>query len=560
MEPLEDSVQRSEFSVQESAGGAERRAAEGVGPYGGDAESAGDGGRLVAAPTEERAPAARLLAALGRAFAWLTPQRALRLGLSLLLLAGMLTPTLWGLGRWRASREAQIAAQEARDARERRFAQALAEPDAPLCGDKLIAYAADTGRYGDRFLPPALLAAEPEELGATLRYRPARGGEGWELSIVWGSRRLAGPVRLAGKEPLAAGQRWVAALWSGQGLPSLLERLEDAPAYGLGDKLVLLPGEGETPDPSALVLDFDAALSAPSPIPEALRAASPWQAGAALRLEETGEGQIRLIFTPLRLGAGAEALFPAGTPAEELQAWVRESYEAWRRQLAFGGQAIDHPLGGGEKAIGLRDGVYIDSFLPEALRAASPEEVGLLVCRDEDGWEAIEPLSGVSLGRLEGEPGDEELAAWVAGRLDALTLLTRLPQILESGAIDPQADRLVRFRGSWARYDTEHIPQELRAQRAEQVRGVLIESSSLTGAIGFLPNEEGRYHRVSVSMETLELTLVDMYTGETIASTVLRQELPWDLVVPGEGHSFGPLRVDPQRVEDWVRENWKPQG
>lgn len=491
----------------------------------------------------------------GRVRARLTPGRLLQLLLALLLAAAVLTPTIWGLGRWRQSREAQIEAQSDAAARERRFAAALADPAAALRGDKLIACDEDTGRYGGRFLPPALQAAEPEELGAVLRYRRAGGGEGWELSLVRGSRRLAGPVRIAGKDPEAAGQRWVAAVWSGDGLPLLLERLEGEDGFGLGDKLVLLRSDGAAPDPGALAAGFDEARAAPSPIPAELRTASPWQAGAAVRLEETGDG-LRLRLTPLGLGAGAEALFPAGTAVEELQAWVRESYAAWRRQLAFGGQALDHPLGGGEKAIGLRDGVYVDSFLPQELRAASPEEVGLVICWTEGGWEALEPLSGVSLGRLEGQRDDKALSAWVAERLDALTLLTRLPQILESGAIDPAADKLVRLRGNWARYDTEHIPPELRAARAEQVRGVLIETSSLSGTIGFLPNEEGRYHRVSVSMETLELTLVDMYTGRVIASTVLRQELPWDLVVPGEGHSFGPLRVDPQRVEDWVRENW----
>ncbi|MBR5094743.1 MAG: hypothetical protein IK095_06580, partial [Oscillospiraceae bacterium] len=418
--------------------------------------------------------------------------------------------------------------------------------------DRLIAWSEREGRCTDRFLPEGLRSETPEDLGACLRYRPARGDEGWELSLWRGERRLAGPVRVAGADPEAAAQSWVAAVWSGKELWRLTERMEDLAAFGWGDALVLHPLDA----PAEPLL----AEAGPGLVPTELLAGSPWQIGAELTVQRTETEQIlRLI--PLRQGEVQEGRFPLTADARELGDWVRERYADWQSLLVFRASSSEHPVGGGALAIGLEEGRYVDAFIPRSLRAGSPEEVGLVVRRDSTGYEAVEPLSGRILGSLGPEASPGKIEVWLRGCLDLLTLQTELPWLLENGAVSPEATQLVRWRPYTDRFDLEHIPEELRPARAEQVRGLLIEGSSLTGTFGFFPNEENVWRRVSVSMETLTLRLVDMYTGEELAQTTMQAYLPYGLTVRGDAVDYGPIRVDPEKVEAWVRENWPwPEG
>ena len=487
--------------------------------------------------------------------------RLLALGLGLVLLLGLLCACGDGLsGEEREALAAQAAEAEARSEDCRAAIEGYRAADAatrPAPGPGLVAYLTDEDRYSDDWVPEELRAETTDELGGILRLQklePSRGqAGGFAVSLLsLDGRVLIGPEELRAGEDLLP-QRvadWARDCWSGLRLGESAEELSGYRWLGKGDKLCIVKGGRGT----IYLNEWRDAF------PPELLAAAPCEIGAELAVSEYGpdglRAELRVLDGDIWLAETRELKGSHEEICQALRSWLAPQLDEMRQLRALA-QAIDRgaTLGGGDKALARRDGRLCYGPIGEELRAASPEEVGLVLEYRDWDWYAVDPLSGETLGYLRSDDREKQQLE-VEKLLKGLLLRRDLPGAIQRGELDPAATKLVRWNAERELYDLQYIPEELQAGSVGEVRGVVHMESSFRKTGAWYSDDEGSFY-VELELETCKVWIEDPSSGRTMLSHTFTTQIPGTLVTSSGRPERWNVDVSVFTIEAWLQENWK---
>ncbi|MBR5094384.1 MAG: hypothetical protein IK095_04750 [Oscillospiraceae bacterium] len=487
-------------------------------------------------------------------------------GLILILVALLALGVFATIRAERARREAaalgaaEAARKEAEDlAFSERFRAALTD-GAPHTGDKLVAYLAAEDRYALDWIPEALQAGTPEEVGGVVEVRQS-GESIFELRLMAVGKPYLTEEKtfyaqyqdrrydVAGAQAEAAS--WIEACWSGDQLSKTVKNLEKHSCFGCGDKI-------------CAVVDKGVPLSIGEILPEELRARSPWQIGAWVEVESWGSRWV-VTYQPLPESRYAPHFWSCSADGAVDLTGLRD----WLRQQAADAallqgfcDALDagEELGGGVKIIGRYDGKYDLEDIPSELRASTPSEVGMILERGSSSYDAYLPGEKIRLGEISRKTvdaeGPESLKAFMLQYLGRALVLHEADALLESGDVDPSARKLLS-RVDDGRYGWTYLPDELRAVAPEELRGILFLEKSYRDSSAWYTGEDGKAVNIALRLETLSVRLVDLRSGQTVAARTFSATTPGTIITSSADRTQT-VEVDWKTVEDWVSAVWRP--